>query len=119
MSDLKLKLSAMQGDRVIELVCHDPDRFQELRGIGLINEQISYKQRFLVSPTKLKASQFSRNYYPVSHLVREFRGVGTLAPRGPLRPLASARNAACHFWLWIRVAGDFSVRFGKLAAAYE
>jgi hypothetical protein len=33
---------------VIELVCIDPDGFLELRNLGLINEQIRYKQQFFV-----------------------------------------------------------------------
>jgi hypothetical protein len=47
-SGLKLKLSMLQGDSAIEVICHDPDRFAELRQLGLINEQIRFKQRFFI-----------------------------------------------------------------------
>jgi hypothetical protein len=47
-SGLSLKASTLQRERTIELECHDPDRFQELRILGLINEQIRYKQHFFV-----------------------------------------------------------------------
>jgi hypothetical protein len=45
---LKLKRSALQRDPIIEVECHDSDRFDELRKLGLINEQIRYKQHFFV-----------------------------------------------------------------------
>jgi hypothetical protein len=47
--NMKLKRTLLQREPVIELVCHDSDRFGELRRLGLINEQIRYKQRFFVS----------------------------------------------------------------------
>ncbi len=46
--DLKLKRSHLQREPVIELLCVDCDRFEELRRLGLINEQISFRQRFFV-----------------------------------------------------------------------
>jgi hypothetical protein len=69
-SDLKLKRSALQGEPAIELVCHDSDRFAELRKLGLMNEQIRYKQRFFVPADTAKgipilAALLSR--YPVVH----------------------------------------------------
>jgi hypothetical protein len=45
---LKLKRSTLQREPVVEVECHDSDRFDELRKIGLINEQIRYKQHFFV-----------------------------------------------------------------------
>jgi protein strawberry notch len=50
---MKLKRSLLQREPIIEVVCHDCDRFGELRRLGLINEQIRYKQRFFV-PTDEK-----------------------------------------------------------------
>ena len=47
-SNLKLKRSTLQREPVIEVECHDSDRFQELRRLGLINEVVRYKQRFFV-----------------------------------------------------------------------
>src|SRR5258708_31630122 len=49
--DLKLKRSHLQREPAIELLCVDCDRFEELRRLGLINEQISFRQRFFV-PTE-------------------------------------------------------------------
>jgi C-terminal domain on Strawberry notch homologue len=45
---LKLKRSTLQREPVIELESHDSDRFEELRKLGFINEQIRYKQHFFV-----------------------------------------------------------------------
>jgi hypothetical protein len=45
---LKLKRSTLQREPVVEVECRDSDRFEELRKIGLINEQIRYKQHFFV-----------------------------------------------------------------------
>jgi len=49
--DLKLKRSRLQREPAIELLCVDCDRFEELRRLGLLNEQISFRQRFFV-PTE-------------------------------------------------------------------
>jgi protein strawberry notch len=53
-SDLALESSVLHGEAVIELVSSDPDRFQELRKLGLINEQIRFKQRFFVPTDEAK-----------------------------------------------------------------
>jgi len=49
--DLRLKRSRLQREPAIELLCVDCDRFEELRRLGLLNEQISFRQRFFV-PTE-------------------------------------------------------------------
>jgi hypothetical protein len=46
--NLKLKQSTVHGEQALELVCHEPQRFKEFREMGLINEQIQWKQRFFV-----------------------------------------------------------------------
>jgi hypothetical protein len=53
-SDLKLKRSSLQGEPAIELVCHDSDRFADLRSLGLLNEQIRYKQHFFIPADRAK-----------------------------------------------------------------
>jgi hypothetical protein len=53
-SALTLESSMLQGENVIELVCADPNRFRELRNLGLINEQIRFKQRFFVPTDEAK-----------------------------------------------------------------
>jgi len=55
-SGLTLKRSTLERESAIELVCADPDRFHELRGLGLINEQIRYRQRFFVPSDEGKGS---------------------------------------------------------------
>ncbi|MGC2742105.1 MAG: strawberry notch C-terminal domain-containing protein, partial [Candidatus Angelobacter sp.] len=52
--DLKLKQSIVHGEPALELVCSQPHRFQELRDLGLINEQINWKQRFFVPSDEAK-----------------------------------------------------------------
>lgn len=47
----KLRKSFVHGDEAIELTGADPYKFGELRELGLINEQIAYKQRFFI-PTE-------------------------------------------------------------------
>jgi P-loop containing NTP hydrolase pore-1/C-terminal domain on Strawberry notch homologue len=48
---LKLRKSFVHGEEAIELTGADPYKFGELRDLGLINEQIAYKQRFFI-PTE-------------------------------------------------------------------
>ena len=50
-SALKLKLGNIHGEPAIELCGADPSMFGVLRKLGLINEQINWKQRFFV-PTE-------------------------------------------------------------------
>jgi hypothetical protein len=47
-SGLKLCRKVVHREPVIELIGVDPHRFAELRSLGLINEQIDWKQRFFV-----------------------------------------------------------------------
>jgi hypothetical protein len=47
-SGLKLCRKVLHREIVIELCGADPHKFAELRGLGLINEQIDWKQRFFV-----------------------------------------------------------------------
>ncbi len=46
--EMKLKRVKLHGEPAMELICSDPDRFDELRNLGLINEQVSFRQRFFV-----------------------------------------------------------------------
>jgi hypothetical protein len=50
-SGLKLARKLVHREPVIELIGVDPNRFAEIRGLGLRNEQIDWKQRFFV-PTE-------------------------------------------------------------------
>jgi hypothetical protein len=47
-SGLKLARKMVHREPVIELIGVDPNRFARIRGFGLINEQIDWKQRFFV-----------------------------------------------------------------------
>ena len=47
-SDLKLKKGNIHGESAIELHVTDPYKFASLRELGLINEQINWKQRFFI-----------------------------------------------------------------------
>jgi len=47
-SGLKLARKVIHRETVIELIGVDPNRFAEIRSLGLINEQIDWKQRFFV-----------------------------------------------------------------------
>ena len=53
-SGLKLKRGFLHREPVIELCGADPYKFVELRQLGLINEQVDWKQRFFV-PTDEEA----------------------------------------------------------------
>jgi predicted RNA methylase len=53
-SGLKLRRAFVHREPFIELCGADPYKFAELRGLGLINEQIDWKQRFFV-PTDEEA----------------------------------------------------------------
>jgi hypothetical protein len=52
--DLKLKQSIIQAEAVLEVVRHQPHKFKELRDLGLVNEQIKWKQRFFVPSDEAK-----------------------------------------------------------------
>jgi hypothetical protein len=47
-ANLKLKQANLHGEQVIELHVTDPNKFAQLRELGLINEQIQWKQRFFI-----------------------------------------------------------------------
>src|SRR5207253_538220 len=47
-SNLKLRRGLIHKEPAIELCGADPYKFAELRELGLINEQINWKQRFFV-----------------------------------------------------------------------
>jgi hypothetical protein len=51
-SALQLKRARLHGAPAIELVSPNVNRFAELRKLGLINEQIKFKQRFFVPTDK-------------------------------------------------------------------
>jgi protein strawberry notch len=51
-SNLKLCRGSIHSDPAIELSGADPYKFAELRKLGLINEQINWKQRFFVPSDK-------------------------------------------------------------------
>jgi hypothetical protein len=53
-SKMKLKLATHATAEAIELECSEPARFPELRTLGLINEQIKWKQRFFVPTDQAK-----------------------------------------------------------------
>src|SRR6266550_1105958 len=53
-SGLKLARKVVHREPVIELIGVDPNRFAEIRSLGLINETIDWKQRFFV-PTDEEA----------------------------------------------------------------
>ena len=54
-SNLRLKRSTLQGQPAIELLCTDSDHFPEFRRLGLINEQIKFKQRFFIPTDERRA----------------------------------------------------------------
>ncbi len=47
-SNLKLRRGSIHSEPAIELSGADPYKFAELRELGLINEQINWKQRFFI-----------------------------------------------------------------------
>ncbi|PWT79230.1 MAG: hypothetical protein C5B58_14125 [Acidobacteria bacterium] len=51
-SGLKLARKKIYREPLIELIGVDPNRFAEIRSLGLINEQIDWKQRFFIPTDK-------------------------------------------------------------------
>jgi hypothetical protein len=47
-ANLKLKPGSIHGETAIELCGADPYKFAQLRELGLINEQVKWKQRFFI-----------------------------------------------------------------------
>jgi hypothetical protein len=79
-SNLRLKRSTLQREPAIELVCVDCDRFQELRELGLINEQIKFKQRFFV-PTDEK-----KGFPVLTKLLDRYAAMEPESASGPQEP---------------------------------
>jgi len=76
-SNLKLRRGLIHREPAIELCGADPYKFTELRELGLINEQINWKQRFFVpsdetSGIEILQSLFER--YPVILMEDEASG---------------------------------------------
>ncbi|MGA9774237.1 MAG: hypothetical protein WBV94_34735 [Blastocatellia bacterium] len=66
---LKLKQGSLHGEAIIELHCTDPYKFAPLRELGLINEQIKWKQRFFIPADEDKGPEILAallKVYPVS-----------------------------------------------------
>ena len=66
---LKLKQGSLHGETVIELHCTEPHKFAQLRELGLINEQIKWKQRFFIPADEGKGVEILAallKVYPVS-----------------------------------------------------
>ncbi len=53
-SNLKLKKGSIHGESAVELHVTDPYKFASLRELGLINEQINWKQRFFIPADESK-----------------------------------------------------------------
>ena len=53
-SNLKLKKGNIHGESAVELHVTDPYKFASLRELGLINEQINWKQRFFIPADESK-----------------------------------------------------------------
>ena len=53
-ANLKLKQGNIHGEPAIELCGADPYKFAQLRELGLINEQINWKQRFFIPTDESK-----------------------------------------------------------------
>ena len=53
-ADLRLKQGHLHGETTIELCGAAPYKFAQLRELGLINEQVSYQQRFFIPSDEAK-----------------------------------------------------------------
>ncbi|HKR15311.1 MAG TPA: strawberry notch C-terminal domain-containing protein [Pyrinomonadaceae bacterium] len=53
-SNLKLVRTSLHSEAAIELRGADPNKFSQLRQLGLVNEQISWKQRFFIPTDETK-----------------------------------------------------------------
>lgn len=66
---LKLKKGSIHGEAAVELHCTDPYKFASLRELGLINEQIKWKQHFFIPADEEKAVEILTalfKLYPVT-----------------------------------------------------
>src|SRR5205085_4794600 len=62
-SNLKLRRALIHKEPAIELCGADPYKFAELRELGLINEQINWKQRFFVPSDETSGSEILRSLF--------------------------------------------------------
>ena len=98
-SGLKLSRKMVHRERVIELIGVDPNRFAEIRSLGLINEQIDWKQRFFVPTAEERGlSVLSRllTRYPV--LASEVLADDDPNPESESSELAPARIVDLDEW---------------------
>ncbi len=66
---LKVKRGSIHGEAAVELQCADPYKFASLRELGLINEQIKWKQHFFIPTDEdkgLKILAALLKLYPVT-----------------------------------------------------
>jgi hypothetical protein len=67
-SNLKLKQGNIHGEAAVELHVTDPHKFASLRELGLINEQINWKQRFFIPADEASGVEILTallKFYPV------------------------------------------------------
>jgi len=91
-SNLKLRKGLIHKEPAIELCGADPYKFAELRELGLINEQISWKQRFFIPTDETNGVDILESLlerYPVTltedAVTDSESGIAEAAPRIEIR----------------------------------
>ena len=121
-ANLKLKQANLHGEQVIELHVTDPNKFAQLRELGLINEQIQWKQRFFIPSDESRGVEILTallNTYPV--IVTEEEAEDTQEQsidEIQMMPEANPINII-ELEQWIIAAGEIDARAEQKAEASQ
>jgi len=99
-SKMKLKLATHATAQAIELECSDPARFPELRALGLINEQIKWKQRFFVPTDQAKGLTVLTALLKLYPVLAPKEQPAESLPIKPELDKGAAKPALAEEWVW-------------------
>ncbi len=101
-SGLTLCRRFLHREPVIELIGADPYKFAELRGLGLLNEQVDWKQRFFVPTDEDKGIEILSallERYPVIVSDEQSDGQDLSAENGPVAEIHPATIVDLNDWI--------------------
>jgi hypothetical protein len=121
-ANLKLKQANLHGEQVIELHVTDPNKFAQLRELGLINEQIQWKQRFFIPADESRGVEILAallKTYPV--IVTEDEAEDTQEqPIDEIQAMPEANPInVIELEQWIIAAGEIDARTEQKAEASQ
>ncbi len=106
-SNLKLKQGNIHGEAAVELHVTDPYKFASLRELGLINEQINWKQRFFIPADESKGIESLAALLQVYPVIGTEEATEETQDGGEIQSLPEAAPASVvDLEQWIIPAGE-------------